>query len=292
MLIECRNLTHAYLDEAQARRVTALSNLSLCIAAGEFVCVLGPSGCGKTTLLHLLAGFLLPTGGEVRCNGRPVRGPGPERAVVFQEPTLYPWLTAQGNIEFGLRAQGLSAPMAETRAQEYLALVGLDEFAHSRPYELSGGMKQRVALARALALQPSLLLMDEPFSALDTQTREELQEELLRIWAQQQTTIVFVTHNVEEAVYLGQRILVLTPRPARLRADVALNFQKSSDRYEGRLCSAKKAILAELMSEDGALGRTYSLATCHADDVGEGGLCLCHTEEVVPVHVPVSEESV
>jgi len=278
MLIECRNLTHAYQDEAQARRVTALSDLSLDIAEGEFACVLGPSGCGKTTLLHLLAGFLLPTGGEIRCNGLPIRGPGPERAVVFQEPTLYPWLTAQGNVEFGLRAQGISAPLAETRAWEYLALVGLEDFANSRPYELSGGMKQRVALARALALQPALLLMDEPFSALDTQTREELQEELLRIHAREKTTIIFVTHNVEEAVYLGRRILVLTPRPARLRSSITLAFQKSIDRYEGRLCSAKKAILAELTREDMALERSYALATREGD--GEPGLCLCHTVEL------------
>lgn len=277
MLVHCRHLHHSYRDATATRRVVALDDLSLAIEAGEFVCVLGPSGCGKTTLLHLLAGFQLPTRGDIRFNGMPVRGPGPDRAVVFQDPTLYPWLTAQGNIEFGLRAQGIAAMTARERARAYLEMVGLAGFAASWPSELSGGMKQRVALARALALQPALLLMDEPFSALDTQTREGLQDELLRIWHEQQTTVLFVTHNVEEAVYLGQRILVLTPRPARLRAEVTLAFSKSGDRYAGQLCGAKKVILAELQGVAAEIGRRYTLSACHADDGDASGICLCQT---------------
>ncbi|MGY0233020.1 ABC transporter ATP-binding protein [Longispora urticae] len=208
---------------------TALSDISLDIRAGEFVALVGPSGCGKSTLLDLLGGLSRPTGGQILIDGNPVTGPGLDRGVVFQQYALLPWRTALGNIEFGLEAKGVGRRERAERSRHFLDLVGLDGFGDRYPHELSGGMKQRVAIARSLAFDPEVLLMDEPFAALDAQTRESLQDELLRIWERTGKTIVFITHGIEEAVYLGQRVAVMTSRPGRIKrvVDIPLDSRTS-----------------------------------------------------------------
>jgi NitT/TauT family transport system ATP-binding protein len=211
-------------DQPQARALSALDSISLDIQAGEFLSLVGPSGSGKTTLLDLLAGLSRPSAGQVLVDGKEVTGPGLDRAVVFQQYALFPWRTAQANIEFGLEGHGLNKKQRAKRAEEYLDLVGLSAFAERYPHELSGGMKQRVAIARSLAYDPDILLMDEPFAALDAQTREQLQDELIRIWRTTGKTVVFITHGIEEAVYLGQRVAVLTSRPGRLKAVVDIDL--------------------------------------------------------------------
>jgi NitT/TauT family transport system ATP-binding protein len=209
--------------------LTALDSLSLDVRDGEFLTLVGPSGSGKTTLLDLLAGLSTPTSGEVLVDGQPVTGPGKDRAVVFQQYALFPWRTASANVSIGLEGKGpdgrkLSRRERAAKASEYLKLVGLAGFEDRFPHELSGGMKQRVAIARSLAYEPDVLLMDEPFAALDAQTREQLQDELLRIWRATRKTIVFITHGIDEAVYLGQRVAVLSARPGRLKAIVDVDI--------------------------------------------------------------------
>jgi NitT/TauT family transport system ATP-binding protein len=208
--------------------LTALEDVSLTVPAGEFLTVVGPSGCGKSTLLDLLGGLAEPTSGRVLVDGRPVRGPGLDRGIVFQQYALFPWRTARSNVEFGLEAGGVPRRERIERARHYLDLVGLAGFADRYPHELSGGMRQRVAIARSLAYDPDVLLMDEPFAALDAQTRDSLQDELLRIWRRTGKTILFITHGIEEAVYLGQRVAVLTSRPGRVKAVVDVAFDRRS----------------------------------------------------------------
>jgi NitT/TauT family transport system ATP-binding protein len=200
-----------------ASTLMALDNISLDIRAGGFLSLVGPSGSGKSTLLDLLAGLSQPSSGQVLIDAKPVTGPGLDRGVVFQQYALLPWRTAQANVEFGLEGHGLGRLDRRSRAREFLDLVGLSGFEDRYPHELSGGMKQRVAIARSLAYDPDVLLMDEPFAALDAQTRELLQDELLRIWQRTGKTIVFITHGIDEAVYLGQQVAVLTSRPGRLK---------------------------------------------------------------------------
>ncbi|MCW2493868.1 MAG: transporter ATP-binding protein [Frankiales bacterium] len=214
----------ATADQPDAHTLTALEDVSLDIAEGEFLSLVGPSGSGKTTLLDLLAGLSTPTSGRVLVGGREITGPGLDRAVVFQQYALFPWRTARANVEFGLETLGLKRKQRAEKAIEFLELVGLAAFAHRYPHELSGGMKQRVAIARSLAYDPDILLMDEPFAALDAQTREQLQDELLRIWQATGKTIVFITHGIEEAVYLGQRVAVLSSRPGRLKQIVDIEI--------------------------------------------------------------------
>lgn len=204
--------------------VTALDGIDLDIAAGEFTVIVGPSGCGKSTLLDLLGGLSRPTSGEILLDGRPVTGPGLDRGIVFQQYALLPWRTALGNVEFGLEATGVPRRERAGRARDHLALVGLTGFEDRHPHELSGGMRQRVAIARSLAYDPDVLLMDEPFAALDAQTRESLQDELLRIWQRTGKTIVFITHGIDEAVRLGQRVAVLTSRPGRIKEIVPIGI--------------------------------------------------------------------
>jgi NitT/TauT family transport system ATP-binding protein len=199
-----------------ARIFTALDDVSIDVRAGEFLTIVGPSGCGKSTLLDLVAGLEKPTRGRILVDGEEVGGPGLDRGIVFQQYALFPWRTARGNVEFGLAAKGVERRERAALAQRYLELVGLTGFEDRHPHELSGGMKQRVAIARALAFDPDVLLMDEPFGALDAQTRESLQTELLRIWQQTGKTIVFITHGIDEAVYLGQRVAVMSSRPGRI----------------------------------------------------------------------------
>jgi NitT/TauT family transport system ATP-binding protein len=209
--------------------VTALQDVNLTIADGEFFVIVGPSGCGKTTLLDLLAGLSQPTSGHAYLNGEPITGPGLDRGIVFQQYALFPWRTAQGNVEFGLEAKGLRRRERAALASDYLKLVGLAGFADRYPHQLSGGMKQRVAIARSLAYDPQVLLMDEPFAALDAQTRDHLQDELLRIWAQTGKTIVFITHGIDEAVYLGQRVAVMTSRPGRIKEIVTVDLGRRDE---------------------------------------------------------------
>lgn len=206
---------------------TAVDDIDLDVAAGEFLVLVGPSGCGKSTLLDLLGGLTEATAGRILLDGKPIDGPGLDRGIVFQQYALLPWRTARHNIEFGLEAKGLPKKERREIAQKYLELVGLESFADRYPHELSGGMKQRVAIARSLAFDPEVLLMDEPFAALDAQTRESLQDELLRIWKATGKTIVFITHGIDEAIYLGQRVAVLTSRPGRIKTIVEVDIDRS-----------------------------------------------------------------
>ncbi|MQB41064.1 ABC transporter ATP-binding protein [Rhizobium sp. ICMP 5592] len=209
--------------------VTALKDIDLEINTGEFACLLGPSGCGKSTLLNAIAGFSLPTAGILEVSGKAVTAPGPDRGMVFQEYALFPWMTVERNIAFGLEIRGLAKQqIAETVAQ-LLDLLGLKEFRQRFPKDLSGGMRQRVAIARVLALDPPIMLMDEPFGALDALTRRSLQDELLRIWQAVGKTIVFVTHSIEEAIYLGSRVVILTYRPGTIKRDIRIELPYPRD---------------------------------------------------------------
>ena len=199
------------------------------VREGEFITVIGPSGCGKSTFLHIVGGFIKAEGGSIRVYGEEVSGPGPDRGMMFQEFALFPWRTVAGNVAWGLEAQGMPKEEIEAVVSKYLEMMSLSEFRNHLPAELSGGMKQRVALARVLAFDPKVLLMDEPFGALDAQTREVMQEELTRLWGQTGKTIVFVTHDIEEAVYLGDRVVVLTARPGRIREEVPIALPRPRD---------------------------------------------------------------
>jgi NitT/TauT family transport system ATP-binding protein len=210
-------------------KILALDNINLKVVRHEFLCVLGPNGCGKSTLLNLIAGFkphFPPTKGEIRVNGSVVKGPNSDRAMVFQEDTLFPWLTVQGNIDFGLKIQDVPLSARRKITRHYLKLMGLEEFEDKYPFQLSGGMKQKTELARALALKPKILLLDEPFAQVDALTRLNLQEELLRVSELEKTTTIFVTHSIQEAVFLGDRICIMTPRPGRIKEEVRVEFPK------------------------------------------------------------------
>ncbi len=210
----------------------ALNGISFNVEDGEFVSIVGPSGCGKSTLLYIIAGFVSPTSGEIFIDDKPVREPGPDRGIVFQEYALFPWRTVEGNIKYGLEEKNFSKDEIKRIVNKYVQMIGLEGFEHKFPKELSGGMQQRVALARTLAYEPAILLMDEPFGALDAQTRELMQEELLNIWRKTKKTIIFVTHSVEEAVYLSQRVLIMTHRPGRIRSIIDVDIDKSQSRTE------------------------------------------------------------
>jgi NitT/TauT family transport system ATP-binding protein len=203
---------------------TAIDRVSLDVREREFVCIVGPSGCGKTTLLNIVAGLDQPDEGNVLFAGQPVRRPGPERVLVFQEPALFPWLNVRANVEFGLKLVGVRGQERRERAERFLELVNLRRFERAYVHELSGGMKQRVQLARALAVEPRMLLMDEPFAALDAQTRDVLQAELQEIWSRTQTTILFVTHNVREAAILADRVFVMTPAPGKMKSEINVSL--------------------------------------------------------------------
>ncbi|MFN6541523.1 MAG: ABC transporter ATP-binding protein [Nostoc sp. EkiNYC01] len=209
--------------------LTALKNISLHVEEGEFVCAVGASGSGKSTLLRLIAGLETPTGGEILVDGVRVTGPGCDRGMVFQSYTLYPWMNAMENVEFGLKLQGVPKVKRRQQAAYYLDMVGLSGFAKALPQELSGGMKQRVAIARALASKPKILLMDEPFGALDVQTKEVMQQFLLEIWQNTNTTIFLITHDVEEAIFLSQRIYVLSSRPGTIKQEIQIQLPSKYD---------------------------------------------------------------
>ncbi|GAA2816273.1 ABC transporter ATP-binding protein [Crossiella cryophila] len=221
-------------DSRRPNEFTAVEGISLDVARGEFLVLVGPSGCGKSTLLDLLGGLTTPSSGEILLDGSPITGPGLDRGIVFQQYALLPWRTAQGNVEFGLEATGVPRRQRAARAREFLDLVGLTGFADRHPHQLSGGMRQRVAIARSLAYDPAVLLMDEPFAALDAQTRESLQDELRRIWQRTGKTVVFITHAIDEAVYLGQRVAVLTSRPGRIKEVVPIDLGDRDQQQDPR----------------------------------------------------------
>jgi NitT/TauT family transport system ATP-binding protein len=210
--------------ETRQGPLVALKNINLHVETGEFVCAVGASGSGKSTLLRLVAGLEMPTAGEITVDGQPVIGPGADRGMVFQSYTLYPWMTVQENVEFGLKLQGMEARQRREEASRYLEVVGLTQFSRSLPKELSGGMKQRVAIARALANHPKILLMDEPFGALDVQTKETMQEFLLELWDRLGISILMITHDVSEAVYLSERIYVMSARPGTIQREVVIEL--------------------------------------------------------------------
>ena len=225
---------------------TILDKVSLSLDQGQCTCLLGPSGCGKTTLLNLIAGFIRPTSGTVLVAGQPVYKPGPERGVVFQDATLFPWMTVLANVSFGLRQKGAPKSQADAVAREYLELVGMADYVAALPVSLSGGQRQRVAIARVLALEPQVLLMDEPFSALDANSRERLQDELLRICTVRPTTILYVTHHVDEAAFLAERVLVMGPGPDNIRADIRLAQPRPRNRHSDEFTCIKNKLRQEL----------------------------------------------
>ncbi len=234
---------------ARDNRLTALEDISLEVKQGEFVCIIGPSGCGKSTLLNIIAGLEKPDKGEVLIDGHLVESPGPDRVVMFQDDALFPWLNVLGNIEFGMKMKAIPKEKRRAIALEFLRMVHLSAFKHSYIHELSGGMKQRVALARALTINPALLLMDEPFGSLDAQTREILHAELQEIWSLTEKTIIFITHNVREAVCLGDRVLVCSARPGKIKKEIRIDLPRPRRLGSLELIKVSNLIMQELRSE-------------------------------------------
>ena len=235
--------------DSEGGDVLALQAIEATIGEGEFVCLLGPSGCGKSTLLRIIAGLIPATGGRVLIGSQPVQGCGPDRAFVFQDYALFPWMTVQENVAFGLAARGVPLEEQRRRALELLRVVGLAQFAEKFPHHLSGGMKQRVSIARALAVEPQILLMDEPFGALDAQTRSVMQEELLRIWERFRKTVIFVTHSISEALLLADTVLLMTARPGRIKSALRVELPRPRDEGEPRMIELRRRLLAELSEE-------------------------------------------
>jgi NitT/TauT family transport system ATP-binding protein len=244
---------------ARGASVTALHDVDLDVAPGELVCLLGPSGCGKSTLLNAVAGFSPPSAGEIVANGRPVTGPGPDRAMVFQEYALFPWMTVERNVAFGLEMKGTPRAALRAKVDALLAKLHLRDFRDRYPKDLSGGMRQRVAIARALAIDAPMLLMDEPFGALDALTRRNLQDELLRIWAELKVTILFVTHGIEESIYLADRVVVMTYRPGTVKRIVPITLPRPRDPASPEFNALKRDLSALVMEEQ---------ARHEADEVG------------------------
>ena len=242
--IRCVGLEKRYGSVRSGEQV-AVTGVDLGIQAGEFVCLVGPSGCGKTTLLQMMAGFESPSAGCLTIDGRAVLGPDPDRILIFQDYGLFPWRTVLGNVLFGLEARGVPAEEARARAQETLQLVGLTAAAHKHPHEISGGMKQRVAIARALAVAPSVLFMDEPFAALDAFTRLRLQDELLDLWQTRRTTVVFITHDLEEAIALGQRVFLMAAGPGRLQRVIDIDLPYPRERTSDAFASLRRELFEE-----------------------------------------------
>lgn len=229
--------------------VNALEQIGFDVREGEFLCLVGPSGCGKSTLLNLIAGLEQPDSGEILLDGRRVVEPGSDRVVIFQDGALFPWMSVIENVEYGLKIRGLSREERREKAIKFLKLVHLDKFAHSYIHELSGGMRQRVAIARGLILEPRILLMDEPFAALDTQTRDLLVEELRGIWSELKNTIFFVTHNVREAVYLGDRVVLLSFRPGKVKSIFPVDVPRPRDPDDPKIEQIVRSIVEELHGE-------------------------------------------
>lgn len=246
-LLEVRSVSKVF--DVDGKSMEVLREISMSVDEGEFVCFIGPSGCGKTTLLRIIAGLEFPSSGSVLLDGAPIRGPGPERGMVFQEYSLFPWRTVLDNVAFGPEIRGVPKEERYRLAREYLKMVGLERFESRYPHELSGGMKQRVAIARALVNNPKALLMDEPFGALDAQTRNVMQSELLRIWEQERKTIIFVTHSVDEAIYLGDRIIVFSARPGRVKEIIGIDLPRPRKRTSLEVNRIRDKILQDLRAE-------------------------------------------
>ena len=234
---------------AEGRELVALQGIDLEIPRGQFTCLLGPSGCGKSTLLNAIAGFALPTRGNISADGKWVTGPGPERGMVFQEYALFPWMTVAQNVAFGLEIKGMPKAQIASRVAALLNMLKMAEFGQRFPKDLSGGMRQRVAIARVLALDSPIMLMDEPFGALDALTRRSLQDELLRIWAELKKTIIFVTHSIEEAIYLADRIVVMTYRPGTVKRDMLVELPRGRDPASPEFNALKRELGALVMEE-------------------------------------------
>ncbi|MDQ6619195.1 MAG: ABC transporter ATP-binding protein [Pseudomonadota bacterium] len=261
-VLELRGIGKSYVSTRTSDSVEALTDVDFTLRQGEFFAVVGPSGCGKSTLLSIVAGFVVPSTGEVRFEGKPITGPAPERGVMFQDYALFPWQTVAGNIEFGPRARGVASAVRKARAQALTELVGLQGFENRYPHELSGGMRQRCALARMLANDPRMWLMDEPLAAVDLQTRIILQDELLRLWGDgearaQRPTVVFVTHGIEEAVLLADRVLVLARRPGRIKAIIDIDLPRPrAPQRNGPGVARFSETLWSLIREDAAQAMT------------------------------------
>jgi NitT/TauT family transport system ATP-binding protein len=235
--------------KTDSREVIALKDINLQIPQGQFVCLLGPSGCGKSTLLNAIAGFSLPSSGEITADGQLITGPGPERGMVFQEYALFPWMTVEKNIAFGLEVKGMAKAEIDARVSQLLQMLSLSDFRNRFPKDLSGGMRQRVAIARVLALDSPIMLMDEPFGALDALTRRNLQDELLRIWAELKKTIIFVTHSIEEAIYMADRIVVMTYRPGTVKRDLMVELPRLRDPSSSEFNALKRELGMMVMEE-------------------------------------------
>jgi NitT/TauT family transport system ATP-binding protein len=245
-ILQLNNLSKIFRDDKQNRDIPALEDINLGVKEKEFLCIVGPSGCGKTTLLHIIAGLQEPTAGEIRLNRERIPGPCPCRALVFQESAVYPWKSALENVEFGLEIQGMPKKERRQTALKYLETVGLKGFEKCRPHQLSGGMKQKVQIARVLALNPELLLMDEPFAAMDEITRTRLDLELLYIWEKNKKTVVFVTHSLEEAVMLGDRILIFSAHPGKIKHEYKLNMPRPRDMFSHEIIEIRKELREKL----------------------------------------------
>ncbi len=247
-LISIRNLRKVYrTDESET---VAIDDFSLNIKKGELISIVGPSGCGKTTLLRMIAGLLESTSGSITIDGRECKAPGPDRGMVFQDYALFPWRSVRKNVEFGLEIAGVPKEERKAKVDAMLDMVGLEKFADARIHELSGGMKQRVAIARSLVSEPDVILMDEPFGALDAQTRNLMQESLIKILQQTDQTVIFITHSVDEAIYLSDRVVVLTKRPAKIKTVFDIPWARPRDRASPEFTSLRKEILEELRSEN------------------------------------------
>ncbi len=247
--IAVSNVSKIYTDKARGRDVTALTGIDLAVLRNDFLCLLGPSGCGKSTLLNMIAGFEKPTSGTISVDGVPVTAPGADRGVVFQQANLMPWLPVWENVAFHLKMRGAMKTVRREQAQIYIDLVGLTGFENHYPAELSGGMNQRVGIARALLMNPGVILMDEPFGALDEQTRMDMQNELIRIWEKSQGTIVFVTHGIDEALTLGSRIAVMSARPGRIAEIIPVDLPRPRDITSPQFNDLKRHILRLLRPE-------------------------------------------
>ena len=246
--IEVQDVSLVY--DTPAGRVPGVMGVSFDIEASEFLCIVGPSGCGKSTLLNIIAGFLAPTGGQIRIGGKAVKGHGMDRGVVFQDfAQLFPWRTALGNVAFGLEMKGMPKAEREEIARKQLTLVKLDKFQQSYPHHLSGGMQQRVAIARALAYNPAVLLMDEPFAALDALTRDDMQRLLADVWRETRKTVIYVTHNVAEAVYLADRVVVMTPHPGKVKTEIKIDLKRPRDPLSVEFLDYQKKLLGLLGQE-------------------------------------------
>jgi NitT/TauT family transport system ATP-binding protein len=247
--IECESLRKVFYDGRSGTEIVALGNFTLDIKAGELITIVGPSGCGKTTLLNIAAGFERHTAGRILIDGQPIAGPGPDRGVVFQEYALFPWLRVAQNVAYGLVERGMPKSEAHELADSWLERVGLEGFGNKYPHELSGGMRQRVALIRVLANDPRILLMDEPFAALDALTRGVLQKELEILWEETRKTVIFVTHNVEEAIYLGDRMVIMSARPSSIKTIVPITLPRPRDPTAREFNEHRKFAAEQLMQE-------------------------------------------